>query len=318
MSQLVFDEEAAARIEVLYMIRDAVRRRRIVRAALAAQPGERILDVGCGPGYYCAELLDEVGPSGAVVGLDSSAAMLGLAANRLEGRDNVELREADATSLPVADASFDGAISVQVQEYVADISASLGELHRALRPGGRALVYDIDWGTLSVNSDDEQLTERVLKAWDEHLAHASLPRTLGPLLRAAGFEDVRMEAHPFATAEFDPETYGAALTPFIAGVRRRPPGADGGGRRALGRRAARAGRARRVLLRDHAVLLHRAQAAASPRRRCCAGARPARLHGCGAGRGSRGAAAAPSSRAGRRGRRATAAMPTAPRGRRPS
>jgi arsenite methyltransferase len=215
MSQLVFDAEAASRIEAIYRIGDATRRRNIVRAALAAQPGERILDVGCGPGFYCAEILDEVGPDGSVVGLDGSAAMLGLAAKRVEGRDNVELREADATALPVEDASFDGAISVQVQEYVPDIAKGLAELHRALRPGGRAVVFDIDWATLSINSDDRELTERVLDAWDDHLAHRSLPRTLKPLLRAAGFDDVRMEAHPFATVEFDPDTYGAALTPFI-------------------------------------------------------------------------------------------------------
>jgi hypothetical protein len=58
----------------------------------------------------------------------------------------------------------------------------------------------------------------VLHAWDDHLAHPSLPRTLGPRLRAAGFEDVRAEAHAFATTEFDEQTYyGPALTPFIAG-----------------------------------------------------------------------------------------------------
>ena len=52
MSQLVFDQEAASRIEAIYHIGDAVRRRAIVRAALRATPGERVLDVGCGPGFY--------------------------------------------------------------------------------------------------------------------------------------------------------------------------------------------------------------------------------------------------------------------------
>jgi arsenite methyltransferase len=217
MSQLVFDEQAASELEAVYHIGDAVRRRAIVREALGAAPGERILDVGCGPGFYCAELLADVGPQGAVVGLDSSAAMLALARRRCAGHGNVELREADATALPVAGASFDGAISVQVQEYVADISASLAELHRVLRPGGRLVVFDIDWETLSIHSNgDGRLTERVLAAWDEHLAHKSLPRTLATRLRAAGFEDVRMAAHPFVTDEFDPGSYyGPALTPFI-------------------------------------------------------------------------------------------------------
>jgi arsenite methyltransferase len=215
-TQLVFDEQAARRIEGIYLIGDAARRRRIVREALAAAPAERILDVGCGPGFYCAELLESVGPSGAVVGVDSSPAMLALAARRCAEHDNVELREADATALPVADASFDAAISVQVLEYVADVSAGLAELYRAVRSGGRVLVFDIDWETLSIHAEDQALTDRVLRAWDEHLAHRSLPRTLPARLRAAGFRDVRMTAHPFATAAFDRDSYGAALVPFIA------------------------------------------------------------------------------------------------------
>jgi arsenite methyltransferase len=215
MSQLVFDEDAARKIEALYLIGDALRRRRIVREALAASAGERILDVGCGPGFYCAELLEDVGPSGSVVGIDGSEPMLALAARRCAGHDNVDLREGDATALPVEDASFDAALSVQVQEYVADIGAGLAELHRVVRPGGRVLVFDVDWATVSIHSDDGALTDRVLRAWDEHLAHPWLPRTLAPRLRSAGFEAVRMSAHPFVTLEFDQDRYGPALIPFI-------------------------------------------------------------------------------------------------------
>src|SRR5207253_1031562 len=75
MGQLVFDEETARAVERLYETRDATRRRAIVRAALAAAPGDRVLDVGCGPGFYCAELLAEVGATGSVVGTDGSPAM---------------------------------------------------------------------------------------------------------------------------------------------------------------------------------------------------------------------------------------------------
>jgi arsenite methyltransferase len=92
----------------------------------------------------------------------------------------------------------------------------MAEMHRALRPGGRVVVWDVDWATVSLHALDPALTERVLRAWDEHLTHPSLPRTLGPRLRSAGFEEVRMEAHPFATCELDPETYGAALLPFVS------------------------------------------------------------------------------------------------------
>src|SRR3954462_7429426 len=112
----------------MYRVRAAVRRRSLVRAALAAHPGERVLDLGCGPGFYCLELLEEVGPDGHVVGLDLSPQMLALAERRCQGHDNVEFHEAEAPSLPVKDESFDAALTVQVLEYVADVPAALAEL----------------------------------------------------------------------------------------------------------------------------------------------------------------------------------------------
>ena len=215
MGEFAFDEETGRRLEAVYRTGDALRRRGLVRAALAARPGERVLDVGCGPGFLCAELVDEVGAGGAVTGLDASPQMLALAARRCEGHPNVELRESDATALAVENASFDAALCVQVLEFVPDVDAGLAELHRALRPGGRVVVWDVDWDTVSWHSTDPARMQRVLRAWDEHLAHPSLPRTLAPLLRSAGFEQVEMQAHAFATADLPPDAYGAATMPLV-------------------------------------------------------------------------------------------------------
>jgi len=222
MSQFVFDERAAAQLEVMYRRRDVVRRRRLVREALAVQPGHRVLDVGCGPGFVAAELLGEVGESGAVVGVDRSAAMLGVAARRCEGLGNATFQEGDAAALPVEDESFDRALCVQVLEFVADVPAALAELHRVLRPGGRVLVWDVDWSTLSWHSHDPSRMRRMLQVWDRHLAHPALPRTLAAQVRAAGFADVRAEGHAFLTCALDPETYGGAMLgviePYLDGL----------------------------------------------------------------------------------------------------
>lgn len=215
MAQLGFDEDTSRQLEAVYRIDDAVRRRGLVRAALGARPGERVLDLGCGPGFYCLELLQEVGPDGYVVGLDSSPQMLALAERRCQGHDNVELHEADATSLPVEDESFDAALTVQVLEYVADVPAALAELRRALRPEGRIVVWDFDWETVSWHSEDPERMRRVLETWDEHLAHRTLPRTLATAMRSSGFEEVGMEAHNFATAAFDTQRFGPTLIPLI-------------------------------------------------------------------------------------------------------
>src|SRR5215207_6907395 len=216
MSPLEFDELIVKQLELAYKSRDMERRRGIVRAALGAQPGDRVLDVGCGPGFFELELVDEVDAGGSVSGVDVSPASIAVAESRSAGHANLAFHEADATALPVGDAEFDRAFSVQVLEYVEDVDAALGELRRALKPGGRVVVWDVDWATVSMRTEDEERMRRVLDAWDAHLMHPSLPRTLTARLNRAGFEDVRMEAHPFATNELLLDTYGGFLVPFVA------------------------------------------------------------------------------------------------------
>jgi ubiquinone/menaquinone biosynthesis C-methylase UbiE len=210
VSQFEFDENVAKQMEVLYSSGDFLRRRALVLEALAAKPGERILDVGCGPGFYLDEILEYVGSAGPVVGIDPSAEMLAVAAKRVEGRGAAELHEADAISLPLENAYFDGAISVQTLEYVDDATRALSEMYRVLRPGGRVVIWDVDWGTVSWQSSDPERMRRVLNAWDEHLAHPSLPRTLSSRVRSAGFVDVRFDGHVFTTDQRSREAYGGA------------------------------------------------------------------------------------------------------------
>ncbi|HYF26365.1 MAG TPA: hypothetical protein VD931_11555, partial [Baekduia sp.] len=56
-----FDEQVAAQLEAVYQTRDVVRRRQLVFEALDPRPGDRVLDLGCGPGFYVAEALELVG-----------------------------------------------------------------------------------------------------------------------------------------------------------------------------------------------------------------------------------------------------------------
>jgi ubiquinone/menaquinone biosynthesis C-methylase UbiE len=211
VSQLEFDERIARSLEKLYGTADVLRRRAIVREAIGAAPGDAVLDVGCGPGFYVAELLDETGSSGRVVGIDSSPQMLAVAAKRTTGHENVEFRQGEATALPVETSAFDRAICVQVLEYVDDATAALAEIHRALRPTGRVAVWDVDWSTVSWHSADPDRMTAVLAAWDGHLVHPALPRTLSARLRDAGFSDIVVEGHVFATNVLSPQTYGGAL-----------------------------------------------------------------------------------------------------------
>lgn len=216
MSELRFDSETAKTLEKAYHKRDMIRRRRLVREALGATAGERILDVGCGPGFYARELLDEVGETGSVAAVDASPDMLALARQRCRGHSNVTLEEGDATALPAPGEQFDAALCVQVMEYVPDPTRALAEMHRVLRPGGRVVVWDTDWATAWWHSSDPGRMRRVLAAWDEHLVHPSLPRTLGSHLRSAGFTDVAVTGHSFATVDYDHESFAVAMLNMVA------------------------------------------------------------------------------------------------------
>ena len=152
-----------------------------------------------------------VGEGGKVVGLDASADMLAMAQARLSPFPQADCLVGDATGLDFPDAAFDAAVSTQVYEYVADMPAALAELHRVLRPGGRALILDSDWRSVVWHSSDKARMERVLAAWDDHLADPHLPATLGPLLARAGFTVRRVEILPMFAPHWQPTGYAAGM-----------------------------------------------------------------------------------------------------------
>ena len=118
--------------------------RRALVDEIDPRPGQRILDVATGTGMVAAELLRRA--SCTVVGVDQSAEMLGRARARFAGAppERVELVEAQAERLPFGDASFDGLTFTYLLRYVDDPPATLAELARVVRPGGR--VASLEFG----------------------------------------------------------------------------------------------------------------------------------------------------------------------------
>ena len=214
---LNFDDRASSRIEAQYATPDLVQQRSAVRAALDLQAGEDVLDVGSGPGLLACEMAAVVGVDGSVHGIDPSDSMLAIARRRerAAGSATVTLAAGDACVLPFADDSFDAAAATQVYEYVTDVPAALGEIHRVLRPGGRLLILDTDWDSIVWHSHDRGRMQRVLTAWDEHLVDPYLPRRLNRLLEDAGFAVAKRMVHPLLNAGYDQDTFSAGLIDLI-------------------------------------------------------------------------------------------------------
>jgi len=211
-----FSGDAARRLEAMYLTPDIVAQRAGVLDRLRLVPGERVLDIGSGPGLLAASMAEQVGAAGEVRGVDVSDTMVALAKSRCATFAWTGFDVADAKGLPFADGSFDVVVCTQVLEFVPDVTTAIAEIRRVLRPGGRSLVMDTDWESCVWASSDDARMRRMLDAWDAHCAHPRLPRQLCGLLDRAGLPIRRVGSLPLINLAWDPATYSHGIAHSIA------------------------------------------------------------------------------------------------------
>ncbi|HSA90132.1 MAG TPA: class I SAM-dependent methyltransferase [Burkholderiales bacterium] len=114
---------------------------RVIANMAGVAPGQRVLDVACGTGVLACAAAERVGPDGAVTGLDPNDEMLAVARGK---NPRIEWKNGRAESLPFAGASFDRVASQFGLMFFEDKPASLREMMRVLRPGGRLAVAVCD------------------------------------------------------------------------------------------------------------------------------------------------------------------------------
>lgn len=161
---------------------------------LGPRPGQRALDVGCGPGALTALLVERLGPE-AVHAVDPSEPFVAAARSRFP---EVDVRHGVAESLPYADDEFDLAAAQLVVHFMADPAAGLREMRRVTRPGGLVAASVWDYGG---DRAPISLFWRAVRQMDPsstgeaHLAGVT-DGQLVDLLAGAGLDQVRQSVLP--------------------------------------------------------------------------------------------------------------------------
>jgi arsenite methyltransferase len=221
MSTLTFTDDMARIQRAVAQCHDLVLRRRRVLEALQLRTGERVLEVGCGGGFYTYEVAQCVGPTGRVCAIDLSADQVAAAQSHCAELAWVTCRVADAAALPYEDGVFDVVYGVQVFEYVTQLDTALREVQRVLRPGGRCAILATDWSTAVWHSRQPERMQRVLTAWAAHTHTPDLPAILGVRLRQVGLEPLRQTPMPLLNRSYHAQSlsYWVArmMRPFVVG-----------------------------------------------------------------------------------------------------
>jgi SAM-dependent methyltransferase len=173
-------------------------------AAAGLGPGDRVLDVGCGPGALTAELVAVTGAAERVAAIDPSPPFAAACAERMPG---VDVRTGAAESLPFPDGAFDAALSQLVVNFMADAPAGVGEMRRVVRAGGvvGAAVWDYAGGMTLLRRfwDAAAALDPEAGQRDEGRSMPyCAPGPLAQLLSAGGLRSVTVDA-VVVTASYD-------------------------------------------------------------------------------------------------------------------
>lgn len=197
------DEEGGTKLERIYTTPSAEELRQLVTNWLNLQAGEAVLSIGCGPGFEPSALAEAVGERGHVHGIDIDEETLAIAEDRCGDLPQVTLKQGDATALPVADASYDAAVAKQVYQFIDDIDAAMSELHRVLRPGGRAAVVEGDVDAQVIHSSDRNRTKHASEAVRDARPTPHLGSRLTSYLNDAGLVVEHIEPKPTLHTEIN-------------------------------------------------------------------------------------------------------------------
>jgi ubiquinone/menaquinone biosynthesis C-methylase UbiE len=170
-------------------------------ADLPLPDGARVLEVGCGTGAVARTLAVRPGV-GEVVGVDPSPVFVQRAREIAAGVANLSYVVGGGTALAFDDGAFDAVIFHTVLSHIPEAGTALAEAARVTAPGGALAAFDGDYATTTVAAGDHDPLQACVDAAMEALVHDRyLVRRLGALVRAAGWEVVRLRSHGYVESE---------------------------------------------------------------------------------------------------------------------
>jgi len=195
------DQQTDPRFFIQYLdaghaLEDIKRLKQVMSAQLELRDGLHLLDIGCGTGDDVRTLAHAVGPHGRSVGVDASAVMIAEAQHRHAASGlSVAFVVGNAQHLEFADASFDRCRAERVLMHLDDPARALAEMARVVRPGGKIVVFDMDWGMMFVDSPYQETTRTILQAFSDGMRHGWIGRSLPRLCQMVGLADVTCVPH---------------------------------------------------------------------------------------------------------------------------
>ncbi|MDH4362858.1 MAG: methyltransferase domain-containing protein [Acidimicrobiia bacterium] len=187
------EPERLARYDRMFQLDD--RRGDIILAPVGVQEGETVVDFGCGPGFVAAQLARLTGPGGHVHAVDVNEAFVTRAREVADasGRGGqITVHHATDERVPLGDASADRVYAKNVLEYVPDAAAVLAELYRVLRPGGRMVASDSDFGFVVIEPLAPPEVHELFSAAAPAFKEPHIGRKLRAAYRRGGFENVEV------------------------------------------------------------------------------------------------------------------------------
>lgn len=163
--------------------------------------GFTVLDAGCGSGEDLVNLANRVGASGQVVGLDFDAELLAEAQKAVEAAnmsERVTLREGSLLQLPFADNQFDVVHTERVLLHIKEMETAVQELARVTKPGGKVVLVENDYGSLSVETPHLEIARRY-SSWavEQVLANGYAGRKVKGQMARVGLKEIQIEIMPW-------------------------------------------------------------------------------------------------------------------------